>query len=157
MKKRTVTDLDAVIYGLHVNITPLSIDEFSYITRRTRYFCEKDNMSWLACYSTTDSSTAKQDVSRSGKRGRPRKIVKGSKVDGHVHISVKGNADKSAYSTAHKIKNDLDLHYWKKICKVESKGSCTGAHAKNWVQYSFRQADIERSGGEFDFKEFAKE
>lgn len=157
MRARTVSDLEAVLYSLYVNITPLSRDEFNHIARRIRYFCEKDGMSWLACYSTTDSKTAKQDSIKTGKRGRPRKSVTGVKIDGHVHACVKGTNEKSAYSTAQKIKKDLDLHYWKKICTVESKGPCTGAHAKNTISYNFGQSDITRSGGDFDFMEYAKE
>lgn len=151
--------LPAVCYSIEIYKTPLSISEFeNMIVERLKYYGRRDGVSWLAVYSTTDSKNAKQAVERTGKRGRPRKVVKGKKVEGHAHVLIIGNKEKSAYSTAQTVKNSIDKkyqYYNKKMSKVVSKGD--NAHAYNFMEYSMKQADTVRTGGEFDFANYLKE
>lgn len=157
MKAKTVSDLDAVLYSLYlIGEKPLPYDDFKQIVEIIRYYSNKYGASWLACYSTTDSDTAKQTVIRTGKRGRPRKKVSGVKIDAHGHFCIKGTNEISGHTPAHKIAKALNDKYWDRKCRVVSKGPCKEAHAKNNVSYIFQQGDVIRSGGDFDYREYAK-
>ena len=147
--------LDATAYSIEIYQKPLTERDFLVIAEKMKYYCRKDGASWLAVYSTTDSKDAEQAVERTGKRGRPRKIVQGTKIDGHIHNIIVGTAEKSAYSTAHAIKKSIDKKYKKPACRVVSKGN--NAHAYNDMCYCLRQADVVRTGGDFDFAEYIAE
>lgn len=144
--------IDANCYGLEVYQTPLTEKDFLQIVEKLKYYCKKDKVSFLAVFSTTASNTAEQAVEHTGKRGRPRKIVHGDKVDAHVHLSIVGTKEKSAYSTAQKVKKSIDKKYEKPVCQVQSKGNTV--HAYNYIAYSLRQADMIRTGGDFDFRQY---
>ncbi len=144
--------LQANCYCIEIYATPLSIQDYLVICEKIRYYCKKDGISWMAVYSTTDSNTAKSTVIHTKKRGRPQKVIQGKKVDGHIHNLFIGNENKSAYSTVNQIKKSLDKKYKKPICKVVSKGR--DYHAYNTMCYNLKQADIVRTGGDFDFKEY---
>ncbi len=142
--------LDSTAYSIEIYQKPLSENDFLTLCEKIKYYCRKNGISWLAVFSTTDSKDARQVKVSTGKRGRPRKIVQGTKVDGHIHNIVIGNSEKSAYSTAHEIKKSIDKKFKKKVCKVVSKGD--NVHAYNDISYCLRQADIIRTGGDFDFQ-----
>ena len=147
--------LDATAYSIEIYQKSLTEHDFLTIVEKLKYYCRKAGISWLAVYSTTDSENAEQAVIRTGKRGRPRKIVQGTKIGGHIHNIIVGTAEKSAYSTAHAIKKSIDKKYQKKACRVVSKGD--NAHAYNDMCYCLRQADIVRTGGDFDFTKYIAE
>lgn len=147
----------ATAYSVEIYVTPLSVDDYKTIVEKFKYYGKRDGVSWQAIYSTTDSDTAKQTVNKTGRVGRPRKIVNGQKIDGHTHNIILGNANKSAHGTAQAIKKSIDKSYARKgkktkVCKVVSISD--GEHFYNKVGYDLRQADIIRTGGDFDFEEY---
>lgn len=148
--------LDATAYSVEIYLQGITEKDFTDIfCNKFGYYCRRDGVSWLAVYSTTDSKDAEQTAIHTGRRGRPRKIVQGTKKDGHIHNIIVGTAEKSAYSTAHAIKKSIDKKYQKKVCKVVSKGD--NAHAYNDMCYCLRQADVVRTGGDFDFAKYIAE
>lgn len=147
--------IDATAYSIEIYQKPISEHDFLVIVEKMKYYCRKDGVSWLAVYSTTDSKDAEQEVIRTGKRGRPCKNVQGTKIEGHTHNIIVGTTEKSAYTTAHAIKKSIDKKYKKKVCMVKSKGNT--AHAYHDMCYCLRQADIVRTGGDFDFNKYIAE
>ena len=147
--------LDASAYSIEIYQRPLTEHDYLMICEKLKYYGRKDGVSWLCVYSTTDSKDAEQKVIHTGKRGRPRKAVQGTKIDGHTHCLVIGNKNKSAYSTAQNVKKSIDKKYSKPVCRVVSKGD--NAHAYNDMCYCLRQADIVRTGGDFDFDNYIAE
>lgn len=142
--------IPAVVYGLYLFETNLTKRDYLAIAAKLRYYANLDGVSWLAVYSTTESRSAQNKTKINGKRGRPKKFVIGKKVTPHCHLSVIGSPTKSAYSTALKFKNAVDKKRGRKVCRVVSKGD--SFDARIWIGYCLKQADILRSGGEFDFQ-----
>ena len=151
MKFRLIDfELPAVVYGLHLFETNLTKREFLAIAAKLRYYANMDGVSWLAVYSSTESATAQRKTHNNGKRGRPKKYVVGKKVNSHCHLSLIGTPIKSAYSAAIRFKNAVDKKSRRKIARVVSKGD--SYDARIWIGYCLKQADILRSGGDFDFQ-----
>lgn len=148
-------NLNANVYSVEIYKTPLLKKEFLQLVEIFKYHCRKDGISWMIVYSTTESKSAEQTTERTGKRGRPRKTVSGNKIEGHIHSTLIGDSAKSAYSTACGIKESIDKkykNYGKRISKVVSKGNSYRAYT--FMKYCMKQADIIRTGGDFDFKEY---
>lgn len=146
--------LPSVLYNIEFYKTNLSKSEFLTIVEKVRYYSRKFDTSYLCVFSSTNSATAKPVTIRNGQRGRPRKAIQGSKVPEHTHLYLLGNSKQSACSTAKAVQKSLNKRYSKNICKIQSKG--TNYHASNCIGYALRQADIVRSGGDFDFIEHQK-
>lgn len=147
------TEFPSVLYSIEF-YSELSPADFEKLFQKFRYYCKKEDCSFLLCLSTTESKTAKrQRVKTTHKRGRPRHIVTGTTVPGHAHTAVL-KADGSARKCCLAIKKSLDKGAGKPISKIISKGS--GIHAENYIAYSLRQADSIRQGGDFSFTEFCK-
>lgn len=160
MSKLTIEQLNSKIefpstlYSVEIYLE-LSPADFKKLFEKFRYFCRKQNCSFLLVYSTTESKTAKrQRVKTTHKRGRPRHIVTGTPVAGHCHSAVV-KSDGSARQCCLAIKKSLDRKAGKPVSRVVSKGS--EIHAQNFVAYSLRQADSIRQGGDFSFTEFCKQ
>lgn len=143
--------LPAAVYAIYIFQTGLTEREFLAICSKLRYYATRDGVSWLAVYSTTESNSVQNKPLRNGKRGRPKRRICGKKTSSHCHLSVAGNKAKSAYSTAIKFKKAVDKKRGRKICRVISKGN--QLDARIWLGYCLKQADIIRSGGDFDFAE----
>lgn len=148
--KRAYYGVPAVGYSIELYRVNLSKAEFNALSRMFRYYCQKDHVSFLLIYSTTDSATAQPIYQQHGERGRPIKIVEGTKVLPHQHNLVIGNENTSAFSTAQKIQKYLNKQYGQHSTRVISRGS--DYHFFNSVGYLYNQADIIRSYGDFDFK-----
>lgn len=146
--------LDANCYRIWIFQKPLTVDDYYTLTKKFKYYCGKHGVSFLAVYSTTESDTARQAAVHTGKRGRPKKIVTGEKTDGHMHCIIKGTKDKSAYSATQEIEKSLNKKFKRNICKVDSLGK--GNHAYNFINYCWKQADVFRTGGDFDYKHYLK-
>lgn len=140
------------VYQIQLFVTPLSLEDYLRIVEQFRYHCRKSDISWICGYSTTSSDDANTEYLRTGKRGRPKKMIVGSSVDGHQHNLFIGTEQTSAYSTVHRIAGALDKKYGKKVCRVKTVSS--GLHLHNSIQYITRQSDVLRSGGDFDFREY---
>lgn len=146
------TEFPSTLYSLEIYYE-FSPKDFEQLFQKFRYFCRKQNCSFLLVYSTTESKTAKRQRIKNRKRGRPRHIVTGTPVAGHCHSAVV-KSDGSARQCCLALKQSLDRKYQKPIARIVSKGS--GIHAQNFVAYSLRQADSIRQGGDFSFTEFCK-
>ena len=146
------TEFPSTLYSLEIYYE-FSPKDFEQLFQKFRYFCRKQNCSFLLVYSTTESKTAKRQRLKNRKRGRPRHIVTGTPVAGHCHSAVV-KSDGSARQCCLALKQSLDRKYQKPIARIVSKGS--GIHAQNFVAYSLRQADSIRQGGDFSFTEFCK-
>lgn len=146
------TEFPSTLYSLEIYYE-FSPKDFEQLFQKFRYFCRKQNCSFLLVYSTTESKTAKRQRLKNRKRGRPRHIVTGTPVAGHCHSAVV-KSDGSAQQCCLALKQSLDRKYQKPIARIVSKGS--GIHAQNFVAYSLRQADSIRQGGDFSFTEFCK-
>ena len=143
--------IPAVVYGLYLFETNLTKRDYLAIAAKLRYYANLDGVSWLAVFSTTESCTAESKPYKSGTRGRPTKQIIGKKVSSHCHLSVVGTKEKSAYNTAVRFKKSVDKKRGKKITRVVSKGD--SFDARIWIGYCLKQADILRSGGDFDFQQ----
>ena len=148
--KLTDFKLPARIYAVYLFETGLTERDFLAICSKLRYYATQDGVSWLAVYSTTESNSVQNKPLRNGKRGRPKRCICGKKTNPHCHLSLLGNKAKSAYSTAIKFKKAVDKKRGQKISRVVSKGD--SYDARNWLGYCLKQADIIRSGGDFDFQ-----
>lgn len=159
MSKLTIEQLNSkiefpsVLYSIEI-YSEFSPKDFEQLFQKFRYYCRKENCSFLLCLSSTESKTAKRQKIKSCKRGRPRHIVTGTTVPGHAHTAVL-KADGSARQCCISIKKALDKKAGKPVSRIVSKGS--GIHAENYVQYSLKQADSIRQGGDFSFTEFCKQ
>ena len=142
--------LPARIYAVYLFETGLTEREFLAIAAKLRYYANLDGVSWLAVYSTTESQSVQNKPQNNGKRGRPKKNLVGKKVNPHCHLTVVGTKEKSAYNTAVRFKKSVDKKRGKKITRVVSKGD--SFDARIWIGYCLKQADILRSGGDFDFQ-----
>ncbi len=159
MSKLTIEQLNSIIefpstlYSIEIykNIEP---KDFEQLFQKFRYYCRKEDCSFLLCLSSTESKTAKRRRIKNHGRGRPKKIILGTTVPGHAHTAVL-KADGSARKCCLAIKKALDKNAGKPISKVVSKGS--SIHAQNFLLYSLRQADCIRQGGNFSFTEFCKQ
>lgn len=143
--------LETPIYSVYF-FKEISEKEFFQLCGILRYHCNRDNISWYAVYSTTESKTARRQAVKTGLRGRPKLEVRGKKVGGHTHVSLVGNRTQSANKTAIRIKKSLDKKYKKPICRIVSKGA--NFDACEWLGYCFKQASICRGGGDFDFEKY---
>ena len=143
--------LPAAVYAIYIFQTGLTERDFLAISAKLRYYANLDDVSWLAVYSTTESQSVQNKPQNNGKRGRPKKNVVGKKVNPHCHLTVVGTKEKSAYNTAVRFKKSVDKKRGKKITRVVSKGD--SFDARIWIGYCLKQADILRSGGDFDFQQ----
>ena len=148
--KLTDFKLPARIYAVYLFETGLTEREFLAIAAKLRYYANLDGVSWLAIYSTTESQTAQNKPQNKGKRGRPKKQICGKKTRSHCHLSLVGTKTKSAYNAAVRFKESVNKKSRRKVCRVVSKGD--QFDARIWIGYCLKQADILRSGGDFDFQ-----
>lgn len=125
---------------------------FLQLCEKVRYYCNKNDVSYLLGYSSTDSKTAKPKYKKTGKRGRPQKVIQGKKINGHIHSEFIGDKNKSCRQTVLTIANAINKKELKKITKINSIPNGVDVH--DYTGYILRQSDAIRSGGEFDFKEF---
>lgn len=147
------TEFPSNVYSIEIYVELFPTD-FEKLFQKFRYYCKKEDCSFLLCLSTTESKTAKRRRIKNHGRGRPKKIILGTTVPGHAHTAVL-KADGSARQCCLAIKKSLDRKYQKPIARIVSKGK--NEHAENYVQYSLKQADCIRQGGDFSFTEFCKQ
>ena len=149
---RKMYDVPAQVYYIEI-YKQYTEQGFLQLCEKVRYHCSKHNVSYLLAFSTTDSKTAKPKHQRTGKRGRPRKIIDGKKVDGHCHnLFISDDKQKSCRQTILKIANSINKKEQRKVTKINSISN--GADVHDFTGYILRQSDILRAGGSFDFKEF---
>ena len=143
--------IPATVYYIEIYKT-FDRQEFLRLCETVRYYCQKDDISYLLGFSKTDSKSAKIKYLKTEKRGRPQRIITGKKVDGHCHNAFIGTQEKSCRKTVLKIAKALNKKQPRKITKIQSISN--GADVYDYTGYILRQSDIIRSSGSFDFKGF---
>lgn len=122
----------------------LTQKEFKAIARKIQYYCDIDNIGYLVVYSTTESTDAQPTFIRSGKPGRPRRIIQGTRTPPHAHICIYPiNENETCYTTAQRIKQSIDKKYGRKVCRTIAISDIK--HQVNFITYQKRQADTIRS------------
>ncbi len=111
-----------------------------------RYNKKYPHISYLLVVSNTDSNHCLQrELKIRGKKGKPKTLVFGNKIDTHIHLSIIGNKKKSAYKCVKDLKNAINKHFKKNTCTYCSWGK--SQKAKNFIDYSLKQANsINKSG-----------
>ena len=130
----------------------LDKNDFLRLCEVVRYHCNRDGVSYILGFSTTNAKTAKSVYQRTGKRGRPTKIIVGRKVNGHCHNIFIGTKRKSCWTTVSKIAKAINRKSGKRITKIRTISN--GIDVYDYTGYILKQSDTIRSGGSFDFKEF---
>ncbi|MDW5299533.1 MAG: hypothetical protein SA378_05275 [Sedimentibacter sp.] len=139
--------LPATLYCLEYYYEPTDKDIKSL--ENSLDYAQKKNphISWFVAVSDTDSKTAVKYYDKTGKRGRPKIKVDGTKIKRHLHIGIMGNEEKSAYSVAKGIGNSINKRIGKKCTKIVAmKGA-------GFITYSYQQANTFHTGGDFDFSQ----
>lgn len=77
-------------YQIYLFVPSLPFEEYKQIVEQFRYHCRKSDVSWMCGFSTTSSDDAHAEYIRTGKRGRPKKMIVGSGVDAHLHDLLVG-------------------------------------------------------------------
>lgn len=151
--------LDAKLYAVNVYYPKEGLtqqDKNSMLNTLHRYRGKHPYVSFLYIESTTGNVKGRRTI-KTGKPGRPKKVVKGKKVAPHVHIAAIGTEDRSAYTYVEEVKKAINKRFqrkepYTKRCKRESKGN--RMHAVNYISYCLEQADLRRTAGDFDFYKF---
>lgn len=150
MEENDFYKLPYALYSIEFYKKPLCEHDFNAVYEKLKYYGKKSGSAWFLVRSTTSSKNAKPVMVRTGTVGRPKKVIKGSKEEPHLHCGIMGAHGRL---TADNIKKSLDKKYRKKCCSIKSKGS--DYHAANYINYCYRQGDFCRQGGSFNFKAWA--
>ncbi len=142
--------LPAYLYAIYLFKTKLlKRDIYAIQNALKRYSKKYPHISYLLVVSNTDSSHCLQrELKIKGKKGRPRTVVFGNKIDTHIHLAIIGNEQKSAYRCAKDLKKALNKHFKGNICIYEGYGK--GQKAKNFINYSLKQANSVNKNGIFN-------
>ena len=147
-----------VIYYVNFFVKEIIVDE-SVIgnVRRMLYHYQKKypHVKWLMVSSNTDGMKAERTIERTGKRGRPKRIEKGSKVRPHIHFCFIGEDGKSAYSFAMDIYKYLNRKYIEVLgYKVAREGH---TRSFDFIEYCLQQANRVYTGCDFDWQKYRTE
>ncbi len=121
--------------------------------------CKRDGVSCYVGFSKTDSETAQKKYLKTGKRGRPRTLVEGDPVSGHIHMVFVGSEKKSARKTAEDYKDSVNKRYKKRGFPVNissMRSVSDGIELWDYVHYIEKQSFPVWSAGDFDFKDYLK-
>lgn len=143
-------NLPAYLYAIYLFKTKLSKQDIYSIQNTLRRYSKKyPHISYLLVVSNTDSNHCLQrEIRIKGKKGRPATLVFGNKVDIHIHLSIIGNKEKSAYKCVKDLKKAFNKHFKGKVCSYEGWGK--GQKAKNFIDYSLKQANSVNKNGIFN-------
>lgn len=145
--KKDFKEFPAILYAINLYKTSLSSNDIESIRNKLkRCKLKYPYISYLLIVSNTDSSyCARRKLMLKNKRGRPKEIVLGNKIEPHIHLSIIGDSEHSAFKCIKEIQSTINKRFGEKICGYESKGHSTWA--KNFVNYSLKQANsINKSG-----------
>ncbi len=142
--------LPACLYVIYLFKTKLlKKDIYSIQNALKRYSKKYPHISYLLVVSNTDSNHCLQrELKIKRKRGKPKTLVFGNKIDTHIHLSIIGNKRKSAYKCVEDLKKTINKHFGKKICSYCSYGK--SQKAKNFINYSLKQANSINKNGIFN-------
>ena len=142
--------LPAMLYAINLFKINLTEKDIFSIKNTLRRYCKKyPYVSYLLVVSNTDSKYCTQrEIRIKGKRGRPKTIILGNKIPTHIHLSIMGNKTHSAYKYVKEIIKAFNKRFNGNICSFCSKGK--DEHAKNFIDYSLRQANSVSKNGIFN-------
>lgn len=142
--------LPATLYAIYlykVKITEQDI--YSIKNTLERYSKKYPHISYLLTISNTDSKYCLQrELKIKNRRGRPPTIVIGNKIPLHIHLSILGNENHSAYKCVKDIKRALNKRFNQNICSFYCKGK--SQKAMIFINYSLKQASSLRKSGIFN-------
>lgn len=145
--KNNFEEFPGTLYSISLYKTALTPNDIESIRNKLKRCKNKyPYISYLLVTSNTDSKYCVRRKLRSkNKRGRPKEVVLGNKIETHIHLSIVGDVKHSAFKCVKEIKETINKRFGKSICGHSSKGRKTWA--KNFVNYSLRQANsINKSG-----------
>lgn len=148
--KNSVDSLPAILYGVYILKINLSKQDIYSIQNKLKRVEKKyPYISYLLVTSNTDSDYCRRrKLKIEGKKGRPKEIVIGKKIGRHVHLAILGNEENSAYQCLKDIQKTFEKRFGKGKCNFSSKGK--EEHAKNFINYSLKQASYYNKHGIFD-------
>jgi len=115
--------------------------KFHYHQQRYFPFC-----SWAVAGSEIEGDSARKGKERTGKRGRPKTVVYGNKVERHAHIPIIGDETCSGYSFAKKMCAILNKSAGKTVAKLRNTRSIL------FIDYCIRQSYRFHTGGKFNWR-----
>ncbi len=116
---------------------------------------DKEGLSFLLDESTTENAYTERYV-RTGKRGRPKRVVVGDKVGRHVHCII-GSSDSSLNVKELKTTTSEYLRKRQKKRKNLKQHKIKELTGMYIVKYQYNQADHRYSYGDYDFSYFLDE
>lgn len=141
--------LPAVLYSIELYVTEPTDNDIKAFKNALRYQQQKEPfISWFVAVSDTESDTAVKTKKKTGKPGRPKTVVTGSKVEKHVHVGVIGDKAHSAYSAAKRVGSSMNKRFGKKATRV------IAMQGAGFIAYSYKQANSFQTGGDFDFSQY---
>ena len=149
--KKFSENLPAILYAVYILKTNLTNQDIYAIQNKLRQVKEKyPYVSYLLAISNTDSKYCiRRKVREKGKKGRPKEVVLGNKIGKHVHLSVLGDESHSAYKCIKDMQKTFNRRFGKGKCIFYSKGN--NKRAKNFINYSLKQANHYNKDGIFNF------
>lgn len=148
--KNFKADLSAILYSVYLFRKNLTKHEIISIQNTLRRYNKKyPYVSYLLTVSNTDSKyCVRRTVKTKSQRGRPVEVVIGKKIPMHIHLSVIGDENHSAYKYLVDIQKAFEKRFGEKCCMFVSKGR--KENAKNFIRYSLKQASMYRKSGIFN-------
>jgi hypothetical protein len=145
------TELKSPLYYIELYLTDFDDKFVDNLERAIRYHQEKKYpfVSWFMARSEVKSSTAKRKTNPTGKPGRPKTIISGTKAPRHTHMAFVGEKNKSAWGFASTIKKSLNKRAGRKVARI--KQGDTG-----FINYCYKQAYRFHTGGKFDWLLYVK-
>lgn len=138
---------EAVLYRIELYTEIDERDIMSYLNTLRRIQKRFPHVSYFMAVSSVESKTAQKTCEYTGKRGRPKIVVRGKKVRLHIHQGAIGNKDGSAYKFQKEVAKSLNKRFGKKVTRVVS------MEGLDYITYSYEQSKSFRKGGSFDFSQ----
>lgn len=148
--KKSLSELPATLYAVNLYKVGLTKqDIYSIENTLERYNKKYPYVSYLLAISNTDSKhCAQREIKKKHTKGRPKTVVLGSKAPRHIHLSVIGDKEHSAYRYLEDIKKAINKRFKANVCSYSSKLGTE--RSKNFINYSLRQAFSIRKSGIFN-------
>lgn len=147
--KETKADLPASVYAIYFFKTPINKRDIESVKNTLRRYRKKyPYISYLFTLSNTDSKyCVKRAVRIKKQKGKPPIIVLGNKIAPHIHLSIMGDNNHSAYWAVKEIVKTLNKRFYGN-CSFRGMGR--KKHAKNFISYSLKQANSILKSGLFN-------
>ena len=137
--KKFNKNLPASIYAIYFYEVKFNKQDIMSVKNTLRRYKKKyPYIGYLLAISNTSSKyCVKREIRFKNRKGRPPTVVLGNKIATHIHLSIIGDYNHSAYFVAKQIVNTLNKRFQGK-CRI--KGIGKGLHAKKFINYSLKQS-----------------